>query len=44
MSKTLEERKKILTETMTEIPGRVMFSEQFLIQKPDELRKLMQVS
>ena len=43
MKKPLDERRKILTETMKEIPGR-MFSEQTLIKKKDELRNLMQVS
>jgi hypothetical protein len=44
MKKPLDERRKILTETMKEIPGRIMFSEQTLIKKKDELRNLMQVS
>ena len=44
MSKPLDERKKILMESMKEIPGRIMLSESTLIKKHDELRNLMLVN
>jgi hypothetical protein len=43
MSKPLDERKKILAESMKEIPGRIMMSESTRVTKHDELRDLMLV-
>ena len=44
MSKPLDERKKILSEAMKEIPGRIMMSESKTVTKHNELRDLMLVS
>lgn len=44
MHKPLDERKKTLIEIMTEIPGRIMFSEQTIIKQKKELRDLMNVN
>lgn len=37
----MEERRKILESNMTEIPGRVMISEQNVIKTPKDLRKMI---
>ncbi|CAF0763628.1 unnamed protein product [Brachionus calyciflorus] len=41
MHKSMKERRKILEKHITEIPGRVMLSEQTLITTTDVLRKLI---